>query len=125
MTGLPTANEIGLKLLWLSKALDSGADTLAQAEDSYVRAKGRFEKARAVAVLRIADELQGTKALASERDAKVLEATYQEWLDLEVAESAIRKAKEEQRVRNSQVDIARSLSAYVRSEIALSGVAGS
>jgi hypothetical protein len=125
MTGLPTPNEIGLKLLWLSRALDSGSDALNQAEDAYIRAKSRYEKARAVAVLRIADELAGTKALAAERDAKVTEATYQEWLDLEVAESAIRKAKEEQRVRHSQVDIARSLSAYVRSEIALSGVAGS
>jgi hypothetical protein len=124
VTGLPTANEIAQKLLYLSRALDSGSDALSQAEDAYVRAKGRYEKARAVAVLKISDELHGTKALAAERDAKVIEATYQEWLDLEVAESMIRKVKEEQRVRYAQCDLARSLNAGIRVDGQLAGVHG-
>jgi hypothetical protein len=103
LTGLPTANEIAQKLLYLSRALDS---------------------ARAVAVLKISDELHGTKALAAERDAKVIEATYQEWLDLEVAESMIRKVKEEQRVRYAQCDLARSLNAGIRVDGQLAGVHG-
>lgn len=123
MTGLPTANEIAQKLLFLSRQLDAGADALAKADDDYVRAKGRYEQARAVATLRIADELRGTKALAAERDAKVDQATYKEWLDVEVAEAAVRKAKEEQRVRYAQVEITRSLNAGLKTDAALAGAA--
>jgi hypothetical protein len=122
MTGLPTPNDIALKLIQLSRALDTGADQLREAEDAYVRAKSRYERARAIAVLTVADELRESKALAAERDARVSQATYTEWLDLEVAESAIRKAKEELRVRYTQVELARSLNAGLRADAQLAGV---
>jgi hypothetical protein len=123
MNGLPTPNEVALKLIWLSKALDAGADTISEADDALVRAKGRYEKARALAVLKIGAEHRGDKSvLAAEREAAVLDATYQEWLDVEVAEAALRKAKEEQKVRYAQCDLSRSLNAGLRVEASLVGV---
>jgi hypothetical protein len=73
-------------------------------------------------VLIVAAEHRGDKTcLAAEREAKVEEATYQEWLDVEVAESALRKAKEDQKARYADVDLVRSLNAGLRAEISLSG----
>jgi predicted outer membrane protein len=119
---LPSPNDIAAKLIWLGEALRSGAKEIGAADDALTRAKGRYQKARAKAVLLVANECRSDKSiLAAEREAKVDEATYQEWLDVEVAEAALRKAKEDQKARYADVDLVRSLNAGLRAEISLSG----
>jgi hypothetical protein len=122
MTGLPTMNEMAQRLIWLGRALDHGANEIGKADEAQTRAKGRYELARAKAVLKVADAHRGDKTvLAAEREAEVVNATHSEWLDLEVAESLLRKAKESQRALYAQVDLARSLNAGLKVDASLAG----
>jgi hypothetical protein len=120
---LPTANELAQRLISLSRMLDAGADELSQADEQFVRAKARYESSRVKAVLIVAAEHRGDKStLAAEREALVDKTTETEALDLNLAEQKVRSCRERMRVLYSQVEIARSLNAGLRTDAHLAGV---
>lgn len=123
MNGLPTPNEMAQRLIWLSKALDVGANAIAEADDAATRAELRYERAYATAVVKIAHECRESKSiLAAEREAMATEATASERADMKNAARALRKAKEDQRATYAKIELARSLNSGIKVEAQLAGV---
>jgi len=112
MTDDLTPNNVERQLIWLSQALNVTQQELAKADETYVRARQRYEVAKARAFL------DGTGSVDA-RKSQVVLATEKEALDAEIAEQMVRSLREKLRTLHTRAEIARSLRASVGSAMAL------
>lgn len=108
-------NEIAGQLIQLARDLDAAVKELQRLDESAIRAKSRFEVENARAFLSAEGSMDIRKHTATIK-------TSDRKLDAEIAESRVRAQKELVRTIGIRIDVGRTLSATVRSEIALAGV---
>lgn len=106
--------EVEDRLLALSEALDDAQESLSAAEARYVTAKSAFELAMARARVEATAHRSWT---VQEREDRALLACVDERADLDAADIMVRGHKGNVFRLRTQVDIARSLAASVRSSI--------
>jgi hypothetical protein len=115
---MTTPNDIVLRLADLSRSLGVAVEELAKLDESYVRAKSRHEFEYAKNYM----SLDGT---VEERKQATILTVKDYRLDMDIAESRVRAQKELIRLLQTRIDIGRTMSATVRSEVALAGYAPS
>jgi hypothetical protein len=113
MSELPSPNAIIRRLVELSLLLDKATTEVDQLDDAAVQAKGANRVAYARAFL------NATGPMDVRKETAVVE-TEEQWFAYEVAEQKVRACKERIRTLREQIEIARSLSAALRSEWAAS-----
>lgn len=118
-----TAADINRKHVWLQRALANGQTEVAEADEKFVRAKERWQKAcvRVRQTAREAARAEGIRLTVLELDDLTFDKTADERWDMEMAEQALRDIKERQRVLHSQVQSVQSMGANLRAELRLSG----
>jgi hypothetical protein len=111
---MTSPNDIVLRLADLSRQLGFAVTELAKLDESAVRAKSRFEVEYARTFL------NSSGTMDERKQATLLEVADQK-LDFEIAESRVRAQKELIRLLQTRIDIGRTMSATVRSEVSLAG----
>lgn len=110
--------EVEKRLIWLWSALSLTQQELAAADATYVRARQRYEVAKARAFL------NATGSVDSKKSQAIVE-TEKEALDAEISEQVVRSLREKLRTLHTRAEIARSLRASVGSAMALGNPGGS
>lgn len=115
MTVIPSAEALIKRLVELSLLLDKATADLEQLDEMAVIAKSKHRVAYARAFLDSsgAMDMRTQTAIALSADA---------WFEYELADQQVRACKERVRTLRDQLEIARSLSAALRSEWAASGM---
>ena len=118
MSGIPqNPNEVVLHLAELSRQLDETTKQLNQADVDAVNARETAKLAEAKAFL-------AAEGPVDHRKAKAVEQTHEERLAAEVAEAMVRGLQRTSRTLQTRIDVGRTFSATVRSEISLAGYGG-
>lgn len=109
MTDLPSPNAIVRRLVELSLLLDKATEEVDRLDDAAVQLKGANRVAYAKAFLNAVGPMD------VRRETAILES-QSEWFAFEMADQKVRACKERIRTLREQIEIARSLSAALRSE---------
>lgn len=107
-----TATEVARHLAELSRQLDIAVRELSRLDEEAVRARGRFVSEYARAFLSASGSMDVRKYTAN------LE-TADRALDADLADQKVRSAKEHIRALSTRIEVGRSYSAAIRSEISL------
>lgn len=113
MDQLPSPNAIVHRLVELGRLLDKATNDIEQLEEKAVLAKAAHRVANARAFLDAGGAMDLRKELA-------IAACEDEYLTWQIAEQQVRACKERIYTLREQIEIARSLSAALRSEWAAS-----
>lgn len=113
MTELPSPIAVIRRLVELSLLLDKATEEVDVLDDNAVQLKGAHRVAYARAFL----DASGPMDV---RTQTAISETSEEWFRFEVADQKVRACKERIRTLREQIEIARSLSAALRSEWAAS-----
>ena len=111
--------QVERRLIELSKELDVAVQECAEAEQKFHKAKGTYEIGMAKARLGVAQRLAelGVKATVQEKeDQAILDSVDEMWC-LNEAEVLVKAARQNVNRIRTQVDIARSVAASVRSSL--------
>jgi hypothetical protein len=116
-----TPASIERRMMYLSKAMDEAVVYLNEAEKDYKMLKAQYELAAAEARYRVKEKYatQGLKATVQDCADEALMSTKNEYLALALSETTANAAKENRRRLEMQIEIARSVSASVRSSMAV------
>ncbi|WP_446224943.1 hypothetical protein ACTWPB_07445 [Nocardia sp. IBHARD005] len=114
MSAPTTPNAVVHHLAELARQLDAVTAELNEADVAAVNAKEAAKLAEAQAFLRAEGSVDARKAMA-------VNATHEVRLAAEVAEALVRGLQRTSRTLQTRIDVGRTFSATVRSEIALSG----
>ncbi|MFF0546915.1 hypothetical protein ACFYTF_29170 [Nocardia thailandica] len=109
-----TPNEVVLQLTELSRQLAEATVALNKADDDAVQAREAAKLAEAKAFL-------SAEGSVDARKAQAIEATHEVRLAAEVADALVRGHQRTVRTLQTRIDVGRTLSATVRSEISLAG----
>jgi hypothetical protein len=122
MNQVATPAAIEARLVALGKELDDATDAAIAAEVAYLQAKPEYEIAVAKARMDIAAMFadRGVKATVQEKEDEALISTSTEYVNLGISEAAWKAAKANVARINTHIDIARTVSASVRSSLAMS-----
>lgn len=108
-------NEVASHLLELARQLDAAVKELARLDGEAVQARSTFEVAFAHSFL------SGSGAMDSRKQGAILE-TADVKLAAEIADQRVRSQRELIRAVMTRIEVGRTVSATVRSEISLAGV---
>jgi hypothetical protein len=111
---LPTPVGVAARLLRLGALLDDAAAELERRDDAAVRAKQRREVAFARCFLNAAGSIEARKQISILDVADLA-------LEQEIGEALVRSGRERVRTLRDQLEIARSVGAAVRAEMAATG----
>jgi hypothetical protein len=115
MTVIPSAEALVKRLVEISLMLDKATDEVAVLDEEAVVAKQQHR-------VKYAKTFVTGQGAVDTRHQLAIIACGDEWLDMELAEQKVRACKERIRTLRDQLEIARSLSAALRSEWAASGI---
>lgn len=105
----PSPQSIVKRLIELSHLLDKATNDIEVLDDKAVHAKGKHRVAYARAFLE-------AKGPVDARTQQAIAACEDEWFEWQIAEQQVRAVKERIFTLREQIEIARSLSAALRSE---------
>lgn len=108
-------NDVVMHLTELSRQLDAAVKELARLDEAAVRARARHEVEFARAFLTSDGSMDVRRYTA-------VEACADRKLDAEISEQRVRSQRELIRTIQTRIDVGRTVSATVRSEISLAGV---
>ncbi|MFC4124890.1 hypothetical protein [Nocardia rhizosphaerae] len=114
MNAPATPNEAVLHLAELARQLDQVTRELNEADVAAVNARETAKLAEAQAFLRAEGSVDARKAMA-------VNATHEVRLAAEVADALVRGLQRTSRTLQTRIDVGRTFSATVRSEIGLAG----
>lgn len=113
--------QVERRLIDLSKELDSAVKECNAAEMTFHKAKAEYEISMAKARMHAAEVFaeRGVKATVQEKEDQAILGTATEMLNLADAEALVKASRQNVNRIRTQVDIARSVAASVRSSLEL------